>query len=256
MEMRLMTTYMAAAAITVAAATSCIERHPDNFGDINAVYFNNRGTGNVMIDTTEVTFVYEPIDETEMEVPVAVQLLGRAADYDRTVYITATSDNAVEGVDYILPEKAVLPAGGYSFEYTVTLIRTDALQTGKKEIILELHENEYFSLALTRLEQTTGTASTTTFKIEFSDMFTSAPSAWEDDILGNFSQAKFQLICKVLSIDPDDFNDDTVMTLPMQMYILEEIRSYIDTETDKMEAGEDFDEDIIDPETGSPIRFI
>lgn len=255
MKMRSGTIYIAMAVTAMAAATSCIERHPDNFGDINAVYFNNRGAGNILLDTADVTFVYEPLDETMMEVPVTIQLLGRAADYDRTVDITVSSDNAVEGTDYILPEKAVMPAGEYSFEYTVTLIRTDALETEKKRIILELNANEYFSLALTQLEQTTGTTSTVSYRIEFSDMFTSAPSAWEDDILGKFSQAKFELICKVLSIDPDDFNDDTVMTLPMQMYILEEINAYIEAEKDKMEAGEAFDEDIIDPETGNPIIF-
>ena len=119
--------------IAVAAATSCIERHPDNFGDISSVYFNNRGAGNVLLDTTDVTFVYEPLDETRMEVPVTVQLLGRAVGYDRQVDITVSSDNASEGTDYILPENAILPAGEYSFDYTVTLLRTEALETAKKE---------------------------------------------------------------------------------------------------------------------------
>ena len=118
--------------IAVAAATSCIERHPDNFGDISSVYFNNRGAGNVLLDTTDVTFVYEPLDETRMEVPVTVQLLGRAVGYDRQVDITVSSDNASEGTDYILPENAILPAGEYSFDYTVTLLRTEALETAKK----------------------------------------------------------------------------------------------------------------------------
>lgn len=240
--------------IAVAAATSCIERHPDNFGDISSVYFNNRGVGNVLLDTTDVTFVYEPLDETRMEVPVTVQLLGRAVGYDRQVDITVSSDNASEGTDYILPENAILPAGEYSFDYTVTLLRTEALETAKKEIRLELHENEHFTLALKQIEQTADTASAISYRILFSDMFTSAPAAWDEDILGAFSQAKFQLICKVLSIDPDDFNDATVMTLPMQMYIREEIRAYIETETGKMESG-DFDGDIIDPETGNPIIF-
>lgn len=248
-EMKNKTAYIYMAFAAAALVTcSCEERHPDNFGEMNSVYFNNRSAGNVLLDSTEVTFVYEPLDETRMEIPVAVQLLGRAADYDRTVDISVSSDNAREGTDYILPESAILPAGEYSFDYVVTLVKTDALETEKKEILLTLHENENFTLALTQIEQTADTASTVTYRILFSDMFTSAPSAWDTSILGDFSQEKFELICKVLSIDPDDFNDDTLMTLPRQIYIREEIRAYISDEKEKMDNGEDFDEDILDAE--------
>ena len=247
--------YAAAAAAMAVFSTGCEERHPDRFGEMDSVYFNNRGTGNVLVDSTDVTFVYEPIDETEMEVPVTVQLLGRAADYDRPVSISVSSENAEEGTDYRLPEDAVLPAGEYSFDWTVTLLRTDDLESRKKSITLELHENGHFSLSLTELEQTADTASTVRFTIVFSDMFTTAPAAWEEDILGEFSQAKFELVCKVLGIDPDDFNDAAVMTLPKQMYVREEIRAYIAAETEKMNAGQAYDEDILDPETGSPIKF-
>lgn len=251
--MNMKRTYTALALATVLTC-SCTERHPDYFDEIDAVYFNNRGAGNVLTDTIDVTFVYEPLDETGMEIPVAVQLLGRAADFDRKVDITVSSDDAAEGIDYLLPEEAVLPAGEYSFEYIITLLRTEVLKSEEKCITLELHANEHFSLALTEMEQTAGNASTVRYSIVFSDMFTTAPAAWEEDVLGVFSQAKFNLICKVLQIDPDDFNDATVMTLPRQMFILEEIRNYIEKESEKMDSG-DYDQDIIDPETGNPIEF-
>lgn len=256
MDMKKRITYLALSIVAVASlASACVERHPDNFGDIDAVYFNNRGAGDVLLDSTDVTFVYEPLGETKMEIPVTVQLLGRAVGYDRRVDISVTSDNAVEGTDYLLPEEAVLPAGAYSFDYTVTLLRTGELETAGKELKLELHANEFFSLALDRMEQTADTVSTVTYRILFSDMFTTAPAAWEDEILGEFSQAKFELVCRVLGIDPDDFNDAAVMTLPRQMYILEEITGYISDETAKMDAGQDFDEGILDPETGAPLKF-
>lgn len=240
--------------LTAAVTAACDERHPDYFDEIDAVYFNNRGTGNVLTDTTDVTFVYEPLEETRMEVPVSVQLLGRAADFDRSVDISVSSDNAEEGTDYILPEQALIPAGEYSFTYTVTLLRTEGLKSAEKDITLELHANEYFSLALTDMVQTADTATVIRHCIVFSDMFTSAPAAWEENVLGEFSQAKFNLICKVLEIDPDDFNDSAVMTLPRQMFILEEIRNYIEKESEKMDSG-DYDKDIIDPDTGNPIEF-
>ena len=255
--MRNMPIYLAALAAAAVSASSCKEVHPDYFEDISSVYFNNRGTGNVLIDTTDVTFVYEPLDAVRMEVPVTVQLLGRASSLDREVSISVSSDNAEEGTDYILPESSsvVLPADGTSFDYNVILLRTEALKTAKKEIILELHANEFFSLAVPELEQTTDTVSTVRYRIQFSDMFTEAPAAWDESILGTFSQAKFELICDVLDIDPADFNDAAVMTLPRQMFIYNEITSYIEDETAKMERGEPFDEQIIDPQTNRPIEF-
>ena len=199
------------------------------------------------------TYEFEPYDD-KITTPY---LYGLASFEMKTLAPVRTSFREKRTPDYLLPDMsgAVLPAGEYSFDYTVTLLRTDALENEEKTITLELHENEYFTLSLTEMAQTADTASTVNFSIVFSDMFTSAPAAWEENVLGEFSQAKFDLICKVLSIDPDDFNDAAVMTLPKQMYILEEITSYIDEETAKKNAGQAFDEDIIDPATGDPIKF-
>lgn len=46
----------------VFAAVACVERHPQLFGDIAGVYFNNRTSG-VFSDERNVTFVYEDEDE-------------------------------------------------------------------------------------------------------------------------------------------------------------------------------------------------
>ena len=153
--MRNMPIYLAALAAAAVSTSSCKEVHPDYFEDISSVYFNNRGTGNVLIDTTDVTFVYEPLDAVRMEVPVTVQLLGRASSLDREVSISVSSDNAEEGTDYILPESAVLPAGEYSFDYVVTLLRTAELQTSRKEVRLSS------STSLILLPHTTTTLSET-----------------------------------------------------------------------------------------------
>lgn len=254
-EMKNLLIYLLSAAALTAALTACDESHPENFRDISSVYFNNRIQGNVLCDSTDVTFVYESGDE--MTVPVRVQLLGRTAEYDRPVEISVSSDNAVEGADYMLPEKSsvCLPAGATYFDYDVVLKRTEALRTGKKEIRLELHPNSHFTLSVTELRQTTDTTTVLGYRILFSDMFTEAPAAWDENILGKFSYTKFSLICTVLDIDPADFNDATVMTLPKQMFIYNEITDYIEEETAKMERGEEYDTDIIDPETGRPVEF-
>ncbi len=234
------------------AMISCTEQQPRLFEDISGVYFNNR-SGGLATDSTSVTFVYE--SGTELELPVTVQLLGRPASYGRNVRISVTSENAEEGVDYRLPDTAVLPEGEVSFEYKVTLLRTDALKSYSKTLKLELHANDNFTLPVSTLEQTSGSISMTTFVIEFSDMFTAPPSAWSTSILGEFTQQKFELICKVLSIDPASFNNAEEMTLAKQAYIFLEMTDYIKNELAKMEAGQDYDHDIIDKSTGLPVAF-
>ena len=232
---------------------SCQERNPDLFMDITGVYFNNMSGRMAVIDSIDVTFVYESADE--MEIPVKVQLIGRTSDKDRQFGLSVVSDNAQEGVDYILPEKAVLPAGASSVDYVVTLKRTPALKNEKKMIHLQIHANDQFDLPVKHLVQVSDTVSILDYKIYFSDMFTKAPSAWESNLLGEFTQQKFELICKVLDIDPADFNDPVLMTLAKQLYISAEMRSYIQGEVEKKAAGEPYDVEAFDPKTGEPLKF-
>ena len=129
---------------------SCQERNPDLFMDITGVYFNNMSGRMAVVDSIDVTFVYEAADE--MEIPVKVQLIGRTSTKDRQFGLTVVSDNAQEGVDYVLPAKAILPAGASSVDYVVTLKRTPALKNEKKMIHLQIHANDQFvrSISVTR----------------------------------------------------------------------------------------------------------
>lgn len=233
-------------------AMSCVERHPLLFGDVSGVYFNNRTAG-VFSDEKKLTLIYE--DGDEIQVPVTVQLVGRPAPEDRQVDITVVSDNAVEGVDYRLPESAVLPAGESSFGYVVTLIRTESIRTEQKSVALELHANEHFSLPVVEMVLASGTFPALEYRIFFSDMFTVPPAGWDENILGEFSQQKFELVIKVLGIKRSDFNDVEKMTLAYQAYIFMEMKRYIDEEFARKEAGEEYDTDIIDKTTGEPLSY-
>ena len=93
--------------ILVLALVSCQERHPVLFGEVSGVYFNNLSGSMSVVDTIDVTFVYEATDE--LEVPVRVQLVGKVTDYDRDVTIIVSSDDAQKDVDYTLPPKAFIP---------------------------------------------------------------------------------------------------------------------------------------------------
>lgn len=204
-------------------------------------------------DSVDVTFVYESSDL--LEVPVRVQLIGRPAGHDRPFEMEVTSESAEEGTDYMLPDRAVLPAGASYVDYVVTLKRTDALKLEKKTISLRIGANEHFSLPVAEIVQISDTVSVLDFHISFSDMFTKAPSAWEENLVGEFSQQKFELICKVLQIDPDDFNDPGVITLAKLLYISAEMTEYVEGEVERKAAGEPYDEDAFDPATGEPLTF-
>lgn len=233
--------------------TSCWERNPELFQDITGVYFNNRTGAMTVTDSLDVTFVYEAGDV--IEVPVRVQLIGRSADKDRALAIEVTSDNAQEWTDYVLPERAVLPAGASFTDYVVKLNRTEALKKDKKTISLQIFSNEHFDLPVTEVVQVGDTVSTLTYTISFSDMFTKAPVAWDDNLVGEFSQQKFELICKVLEIDPADFNDQGVITLAKLLYISTEMTAYVQEEVRKKASGDPYDKDAFDKITGEPLNF-
>ena len=232
---------------------SCQERNPDLFMDITGVYFNNTSGLMAITDSVDITFVYEAADV--IEVPVKVQLVGRTADVHRLFNITVTSDNAEEGVDYELPQQALIPAGQSSADSIVKLKRTPALKSEKKMIHLQIHANENFDLPVTYMVQVSDSVSILDYRIYFSDMFTKAPSAWETNLLGDFSQQKFELICRVLEINPADFNDPSLMTLAKQLYICTEMTAYVQGETAKKDAGEPYDTDAFDDQTGAPLKF-
>lgn len=232
---------------------SCEERTPDLFADINGVYFNNSSGTSVITDSLDLTFVYESGDE--MEVPVKVQLVGRPSDDDRPLRITVSSSDAVEGVDFIVPSYPVMPAGASSTDYVVVLKRTPALKKTAKTITLNIFDNECFALPVTEMITVSDTVSTLAFTITYSDMFTKAPSAWDSNLVGEFTQQKFELICKVLDIDPADFNDPSLVTLARLLYISAEMTAYVDGETAKKNAGEPYDADAFDYETGEPLTF-
>ncbi len=235
-------------------AASCSEQTPKEFDDIKGVYFDNRTNTRVLQDSTDVTFVYQKGDE--LQVPVRIQLVGRPSGVERPVSIAASSENAVEGADYVLPEKAVIAAGETALDYVVTLKRTDALKRTKKCLKLELLPNSQFALPVKAEVTTAGdTVTALTYRILFSDMFTSAPKAWEKGLLGTFTQQKFELICRVLDIDPADFNDDSKMTLAMQSFVCSEMTVYVKQQKEQKDKGQAYDADAFD-DKGIPLSFV
>lgn len=240
-------------AILFLTVISCQERHPEPFEEINGIYFYNVSGTMTVSDSTDVTFVYESGDEAI--VPVRIQLIGRPSEYDRKIEISVSSENALEGIDYVLPDEAKIAAGDTYTDYNVILKRTPALKSEKKDIRLEIHPSYDFSLPITAIKQGETSIPVLTYRIYFSDMFTSAPKAWDENLVGSFTQQKFELICKVLQIDPDDFNDPSRITLAKLLYISAEMTTYVKAEVAKKESGDAYDPDAFDHNTGDALVF-
>ena len=199
----------------VAGISSCKEDEPALYNAVNGIYFNNRASDNSLLDSTSYTFVYN--EEDTASIRIIVQSVGEQSSEDRPVAIQVTSEDAVEGTDYILPEKCVLPANQSQFEYVIILKRTAVLQEEVKTLHFKISANDYFELPVTQevVDATNNIAtSMIDFKIEFSDMYTTPPAAWVDEtICGKFSPKKLDLINQVLGIPKADFNDPSIITL-------------------------------------------
>ena len=183
----------------------CNEEKPATFDQINGIYFNNRLLNNTIVDSTNVTFVYTSADT--MTVTVKVQALGRPVAYARPIDISVAGGNAIEGTDYELVSVAEMPAEAVNLDYNVQLNRTAVLKQENREIVLELKANEHFILPFEyQVQSGNDTTTVIRYRIIFSDRFTVAPESWDEDFGGEFSQQKFELICRVLEIDPAEFN--------------------------------------------------
>lgn len=232
----------------------CKESLPDNFGAIEGIYFNNQQSNATIVDSVARTFIYE--DANELDVPVRVQLVGRTSPQPRPVDIRVSSPDAVLGTDYTLGSEAVLPAGSTSFDYVVTLRRTDILKQQSKTILLELHANEHFIIPFTYQAQSGGdTTSVVSYKINFSDQFTAPPAGWKKMFIGEFSQQKFELISDVMDIPRSDFNEEDKISSSLWMYIQSRMIAYVRDQQDKKSAGEPYDERAFD-ENGEPLTFV
>lgn len=246
---------MVACSLALALLPACDERVPDLYSAPDGIYFNNRGAGDVLMDTTSVTFVYEPDSVETIDVPVVIQSIGRQSDTDRPVALRVWSDNAVEGVDYELPTPAVLPAHTSSFDFIVRLKKTEAIGTRQKNVYLELSANEYFETFLTQ-EETGNTeypyADMLRFRIDFSNFYSTPPAGWLPEYVGVFSERKLRLLWKLFDdvVDREDYNVAGAIPFNRWIYMQREVDNYLFTQENILlgfEEGEVDPDALVDP---------
>lgn len=231
---------------------SCEEDSLKVYDSVEGIYFDNY-LDRQLADSSNYTFVY--IEEDVIEVDVQMQTLGPQSDVDRVVNLRVSSENAEEGIDYILPQSCVIPANSSKLNYTVKLLRTPPLKEASKTIQFEIIANEHFTLPFLEEMVINKKVSRVHYKIEFSELFTSPPAAWNDEeICGVFLPEKLFLISRVLDIPRSDFNDPKKVTWAKFSYIRSEMNKYVMDESMKMWYGMPFDEEILDKD-GNPLEF-
>ncbi len=250
------------AGIVLSLLCGCDERTPDLYSAPDGIYFNNRTAGNVLTDTTSVTFVYEADDVEYMDVPVAVQTIGRQTGADRPVNLRVWSDNAVEGEDYELLTPAVVPAFTSSFSYVVRLKRTVAIRTRMKSVYLKLSPNEYFTTFLA-VDSTSGKSGRYTemleYRIDFSDFYSAPPLGWRPEYVGEFSERKLRLMWKLFDkvVDRADYNVAGAIPFNRWVYMKNEIEKYMYEQEARLKgwsAGEVDEDALVDPEATGDSR--
>lgn len=238
----------------LAGCIACNEEEPEAFQNIDGIYFDNRGSSNTVTDSVYVTFVYT--NEDMLEIPVQVQALGRPAPTSRPIAIRVAGGDAEEGTDYELKNAAEIPAGALTLNYTVVLKRTAALKTRDRELVLELQANEHFILPFEyQVQAGNDTVPVTTYRIIFTDRFTVEPEGWNDTYGGDFSQQKFELMCRVLDLDRAAFNRTDGISLSRWYYICLSMTEYVSEQTKLKEAGKPYDTEAFDAQTGQPFTF-
>lgn len=238
------------------AAASCSESEVPLYSGEDGIYFNNRTSANVLTDSTEQTFIY--IEENTIDVPVTIQVMGHAADYDRPVSLTVTG-NATEGTDYTLPVEAVVKAGEYKIDYIVRLIKTDELSSTVKRMQLHLAANDHFVTRFTHEGDSTSAsspyASALTYTIRFSNQFTVPPVGWNKDFAGEFSVRKLDLLVKLFpDVARADYNESGKISLAKWSYMQVEANQYVYEQETLYRMGSAYDEMIFDTD-GSIIYF-
>lgn len=228
---------------------ACDEKEIPAYDAEEGIYFNKRErVGNILVDSSNFTFVYLEPSQMEGMVCIPVQLVGRTVGQPRPVTIKVVGGTAQEGEDFTLPPNPILPANATSFDYVVTLKRTESLQTAVKTIELAIEGNEYFKPIITEeITANDNRVMTLRHKIEFSELFIEAPVAWQTNICP-FTPQRFFLMCRVMDIPRADFNDVNKINLPRFNYLCSEMHKYVAEEI----ASGNPDPELFD-ENGLPI---
>ena len=181
--------------------TACQENEMNGFDNEGAVYFQLSSQWSNTVDS----IVYSFAGKTEIThtVKLQVNLMGEAADHDRTVRVTLDPSltTAKEGTHYeALQASYTLPAGAYTMEIPVVLLGNDpALEERSFQVAVKLEASDDLSLGLSKR---------IVARVIVSKLLT-RPPYWED-AFGPYSKVKHEHCILELGTDFPATYDDYV----------------------------------------------
>ena len=153
-------------------SAACQENEMKDFDSNGAVYFQLSAQWSNSVDSVVYSFAGKP--EDTYTVKLQVNLMGSAADYERTVRVTLDKQltTAKEGTHYdALHSSYTLPAGAYRMEIPIVLHGNDPeLEERTFQIALKLEASDDLQLGLSKR---------TSARVIISKLFTK-PVYWEE----------------------------------------------------------------------------
>ncbi len=202
-------------AALVVSLWSC-QKDLDLYSGRDFVYFNPSAG----LDSTYFSFAYVDVNKTMDSIYIQVRTGGEVKNYDRQVKVKIAETNATAEVDYkTLSDSYTISAGNTFGTILVELLRPEILKKEERYIILELEENDDFTLNYpTKISSTDEEYSAIRYKIFFSEIMT-PPLKWSVAEFGAFSVKKLDFICTEMNLTRDMFNDASYMISSRQKYI-------------------------------------
>lgn len=178
-------------------STACQENEMNDFDSDGAVYFQLNSQWSNTADSVVYSFAGKPT--TTYTVKLQVNLMGTAADYDRTVRVVLDQERttAKEGRHYdALHSSYTLPAGTYHMEIPIVLHGEDPeLEERAFQIALKLEASDNLQLGLSKR---------TSARVIVSKLFTK-PVYWDEyhleSYFGPYSKVKHEYIMLELKKD-------------------------------------------------------
>ena len=243
-------------------------------GSKSGIYFQRvastdlSGTPLTYTDSIVVSFTQYKAEVTETNVKVPVNVMGNPVDRDRhfSVVVNKELSTAQEGVHFELDQtNCVIPAGEVSTTLPVKIKRTEDLLKSKVRLVLELQDNEEFTVELKSYKNTASWNETgkelcgSQFKVVFSDMITM--TYWWDwfgyDYFGEWSVIKETLLNQLMGWTHYDwqYNTQTTVAYGRLGYAAKKFREYLQARADAGDPAREEDGSFMQLGSGYEIDY-
>jgi hypothetical protein len=237
--------------LSLIGLTSCDKEEIEVYKGTNNIYFPlavfPAYTNGPLIDSTGFSFSFDNASITGRVYLIPVRVQGTVSDVDRKIKVSVDpSSTAVLGTHFSLPENIVLHAGKQIDSIPVTVNRTLDLKDKSVTIVLNLEENEFFTVNMKdRVTNvlTQKKINYTRFKLTFTDKLMQ-PIGWQPGSFGVFTAKKFFLMCELMNLEPEMFNQtqgSPGLSIPEVLYYASFMRRYLADQ--KAEGNTIYEED-------------